>query len=52
MHRFFNPREWICQDNVLVKGEQAHQIFHVLRLKPKGHIIVLDNSGWEYEVNG
>lgn len=50
MHRFFIPEEWIAQDEVLVKGEPAHQIVNVLRLKPKEHIVVLDNSGWEYEV--
>ena len=50
MHRFFIPRDWICQDRVSLMDEQARQIFHVLRLKPKAHIIVLDNSGWEYEV--
>lgn len=50
MHRFFVPKNCICQDRVSLKDEQAHQISHVLRLKPKGHIVVLDNSGWEYEV--
>jgi 16S rRNA U1498 N3-methylase RsmE len=50
MHRFFIPADWICQDEVLVKGGQARQIFQVLRLKPKDHILVLDNNGWEYEV--
>lgn len=50
MHRFFIPKEWIGQDKVLVKGEQAHQIFNVLRLQSKDYIIVLDNSGWEYRV--
>ncbi len=50
MHRFFIPKEWIAQDRVLVKGEPAHQILPVLRLKSKDRITVLDNSGWEYEV--
>lgn len=50
MHRFFIPEEWIAQDEVLVKGEPAYQIVNVLRLEPKEHIAVLDNSGWEYEV--
>jgi 16S rRNA (uracil1498-N3)-methyltransferase len=50
MHRFFIPEDWIYQDEILVKGGQARQIFQVLRLKPKDHILVLDNSGWEYEV--
>jgi 16S rRNA (uracil1498-N3)-methyltransferase len=50
MHRFFIPSEWIRQDRVSLTDEPAHQIIHVLRLKPKDHIILLDNSGWEYEV--
>jgi len=50
MHRFFIPKEWIAEEKVLLKGERAHQICHVLRLKPQDHIIVLDNSGWEYEL--
>lgn len=50
MHRFFIPKEWLDGNSVLVKGEPAHQIYYVLRLKPKEHIVVMDNSGWEYEV--
>jgi 16S rRNA (uracil1498-N3)-methyltransferase len=50
MHRFFIPSEWIRQSRVSLADEPAHQIIHVLRLKPKDHIILLDNSGWEYEV--
>ncbi len=50
MHRFFIPSEWIRQSRVSLTDEPAHQIIHVLRLKPKDHIILLDNSGWEYEV--
>lgn len=50
MNRFFIPRDWITADEVSISGSQARQIFSVLRLKTKDHIIVLDNSGWEYEV--
>ncbi len=50
MHRFFIPKDWINQDSVTITGEPLHQIGYVLRLKPADHIIVLDNSGWEYEV--
>ena len=50
MHRFFLPGEWIAQDSVTITGEPLHQIGYVLRLKPRDHIIVLDNSGWEFEV--
>ena len=31
-------------------GEPLRQIGYVLRLKPTDRIIVLDNSGWEFEV--
>jgi 16S rRNA (uracil1498-N3)-methyltransferase len=50
MHRFFIPKEWIQQNNVTITGEPLHQIGYVLRLKPTDRIIVLDNSGWEFEV--
>ncbi len=50
MHRFFLPGELTGQDRVSLKGEQAHQVSHVLRLKPKDHILVVGNDGWEYEV--
>jgi 16S rRNA (uracil1498-N3)-methyltransferase len=50
MHRFFIPKDWFEQDNVTITGEPLHQIGYVLRLKPTDRIIVLDNSGWEFEV--
>ena len=50
MHRFFIPKGWIQQDSVTITGELLRQIGYVLRLKPLDRIIVLDNSGWEYEV--
>ena len=50
MHRFFIPKDWIEQDNVTITGEPLRQIGYVLRLKPLDRIIVLDNSGWEFEV--
>lgn len=50
MHRFFIPPEWIDQDRVVIKGKQVHQLRDVLRLTKGDRIIVLDNSGWEYEV--
>ena len=50
MHRFFIPEEWIEQDVVTITGEPLRQIGYVLRLKPLDRIIVLDNSGWEFEV--
>lgn len=50
MNRFFIPGDWISGDTVQLHGEPAHQIGHVLRLKPADRIIVLDNTGYEYEV--
>jgi 16S rRNA (uracil1498-N3)-methyltransferase len=50
MHRFFIPKDWIQQDSVTITGGPLHQIGYVLRLKPLDRIIVLDNSGWEFEV--
>ncbi|MGQ9598128.1 MAG: RsmE family RNA methyltransferase [Anaerolineae bacterium] len=46
-HRFFIPSDWIQGDQVMVTGPQAHQMIHVLRLRPGDEVIVLDNSGWE-----
>ena len=50
MHRFFLPGDWIQRDSVTITGEPLRQIGYVLRLKPLDRIIVLDNSGWEFEV--
>jgi 16S rRNA (uracil1498-N3)-methyltransferase len=50
MHRFFIPQEWIGQNNVIITGEPLHQIGYVLRLRPGDHIIVLGNTGFEYEI--
>ncbi len=50
MHRFFIPEESFIQDKVIICGESLHQIGYVLRLKPGDRIIVLDNSGFEFEV--
>jgi len=50
MHRFFIPKESFIQNEVIICGEPLHQIGYVLRLKPGDRIIVLDNNGWEYEV--
>jgi 16S rRNA U1498 N3-methylase RsmE len=49
MHRFFIPPEWIQKDIVNIFDEPLHQIGYVLRLKHSDRIIVLDNSGWDYE---
>jgi 16S rRNA (uracil1498-N3)-methyltransferase len=49
MHRFFVPPSWVQGNRVTVSGPQAHQIAHVLRMRPGDVVIVLDNSGWELE---
>ena len=50
MHRFFIPPQWIVRDRVVIKGKQVHQLRNVLRMKKGDRILVLDNSGWQYEV--
>jgi 16S rRNA (uracil1498-N3)-methyltransferase len=50
MNRFFVDPADIQGDQVFLSRAQAHQICHVLRLRPDDRVIVLDNSGWEYEV--
>jgi 16S rRNA (uracil1498-N3)-methyltransferase len=49
MNRFFVDPVDIQGDQVFLSRAQAHQISHVLRLRPDDRVIVLDNSGWEYE---
>jgi 16S rRNA (uracil1498-N3)-methyltransferase len=50
MDRFFVGKESLRGEEVILKGQQAHQISKVLRKKAGEHIIVLDNLGWEYEI--
>lgn len=50
MHRFFLPQNCITQSSVVVAGKLAHRLRNVLRLGTGDRIIILDNSGWEYEV--
>jgi 16S rRNA (uracil1498-N3)-methyltransferase len=49
-HRFFIPPEWLRGNAVAIAGPQAHQIARVLRMRPRDRLIVLDDSGWEFEV--
>ena len=51
MHRFFVPSENISDVQAVLDSEQAHQISQVLRMKVGDGLIILDNSGWEYEVS-
>ena len=50
MHRFFIPPQWIDHDRVVIKGKQVLQLRNVLRMTKGDRILVLDNSGWQYEV--
>jgi 16S rRNA (uracil1498-N3)-methyltransferase len=50
MHRFFISPDCIAEGTVAIDGKLVHQIRNVLRLGAGDHITVLDNSGWEYEV--
>jgi 16S rRNA (uracil1498-N3)-methyltransferase len=49
-HRFFVSESSFEGELVRLSPEQAHQVCHVLRLRPEDTIVVLDNSGSEYEV--
>ena len=49
-HRFFIPPEWLTGSNAAITGPQAHQIARVLRMRPGDHVVVLDDAGWEFEV--
>jgi 16S rRNA (uracil1498-N3)-methyltransferase len=51
MHRFFIPAEILKASPVVFPAETARQIAAVLRLRAGQHVILLDNLGWEYEVN-
>ncbi len=50
MHRFFVDPEVLQGNRVVLPAVQAHQIRNVLRLRAGSAILVLDNSGAEYEV--
>lgn len=49
MHRFFISEESIIEGKLTFGSGLSHRIRDVLRLQPGEHIIVLDNSGWQYE---
>ena len=49
-HRFFIPSNCFEGDRVTLRGALVHQIRDVLRLTPGETVVVLDDSGWEYEV--
>jgi len=49
-HRFFIASEWLDPPTVHLHDDTAHQIRTVLRLQPGDEIMVLDNSGIEWQV--
>jgi len=49
-NHFFVAASNIEGDRVQLNLEQAHQVHNVLRLKPGDAIVVLDDSGTEYDV--
>ena len=50
MHRFFVPADRIEGASIILSGELAHQLSRVLRCRAGDRIVVLDDTGWEYEV--
>jgi len=50
MHRFFVPADCVSQDRVLIDGRLVHRLARVLRLGAGDRVVMLDNTGWEYEV--
>jgi 16S rRNA (uracil1498-N3)-methyltransferase len=50
IQRFFIPSEWIDGRQVTLIEDVAHQVRNVLRMSAGQRLIVLDNSGWEREV--
>jgi len=50
MHRLFILPGCIDGNKVTIADQQAHQVKNVLRFRPGDQLIVLDNSGIEYQV--
>ena len=50
MHRFFVDPQCFSGNRIVLPADTAHQIRKVLRLRVGAAIMVLDNSGAEYEV--
>ena len=50
MHRFFVSPECLRDESVSLTGSLGRRLSSVLRLRPSDHIVLLDDSGWAYEV--
>ncbi|MCL5959000.1 MAG: 16S rRNA (uracil(1498)-N(3))-methyltransferase [Chloroflexi bacterium] len=49
-HRFFVSPDWFQGRQVVITGDLVHQMSNVLRFRQGERVILLDNSGLEYEV--
>lgn len=49
LHRFCVPPGAMAGGRAVLPGDAAHQVQHVLRMRAGERIILIDNSGWEYE---
>ncbi len=50
MQRFFVSHEAVSGEQVVISDSNLiHHLRDVLRARPGEHVILLDNSGWEYE---
>jgi 16S rRNA (uracil1498-N3)-methyltransferase len=54
VHRFFVPSTWITPPTVQLQGQIARQVKTVLRMQAGDQLVVLDNSGmeWQIEITG
>ena len=50
MHRFFVEPDAVQHGTVTFTPAQSRQLAVVLRLRPSDRCVVLDDTGWEYEV--
>jgi 16S rRNA (uracil1498-N3)-methyltransferase len=50
IHRFFVPASWLEQEEVTIMGPLVHRLRNVLRLTPGSLVVLLDNSGWEHQM--
>jgi 16S rRNA (uracil1498-N3)-methyltransferase len=50
MNRFFVSKESFRGDKIMLGKEHSHQLRDVLRLAEGEHIVILDNTGYEYDV--
>ncbi len=50
LHRFFVSPDSIHNDRATLGGSLVHQLRNVLHLRAGERVVLLDNSGWEFEV--